>query len=195
MTGLAAVERRFQALSAIPHIAICCAFTPREPVADPTRIADALADALETPKSMWVLAASQPCAGVHRWGGRCDQPLAGPGDPVLGQSVRSAASTTARRRWRRCSAPCCTGEALLPAPTRSSPGHGAVPCADRGGPPPAGETARSRHRAGVADLCAGYPRRPRQVPIGPDYLAPDDRVRDPAGVLRPRQAASNSASA
>ena len=172
-----------EALSAIPHIEILRIHT-RVPVADPERVTEALADALDTPKVHVGRAARQSCARVHR----------------RGAALRSAASRRARSR--------CSGQSvLLRGVNDSAEALEALfraMLAARVKPyylhqlDPAPGTARfhvpieegrrllAQLRGRVTGLAwptyvLDIPGGHGKVPIGPDYLEPDDRVRDPAG--------------
>jgi lysine 2,3-aminomutase len=171
------------ALSAIPHVEILRVHT-RVPTADPARVTETLADALETSKSMWVvLHANHPCeltgeaiAALRRIQARAV--------PVLGQSVLlrgvndDAATLEALFR------------AMLAARVKPYYLHQLDPAPGTARfHVPIGEgrrlLAELRGRVTglawptyVLDIPGGH----GKVPIGPDYLEPDDRVRDPRGV-------------
>ena len=94
-----------RALAAIPHIETLRIHT-RVPVADPARVTPELADALATETPLWLV--------VHANHAREFTPAARAAlRRVQCRACRCsasrcccAASTTATRRWRRCSAPC-----------------------------------------------------------------------------------------
>jgi len=171
------------ALSAIPHIDILRVHT-RVPTADPDRITDALTEALETPKSMWVvLHANHPreltneaTAALRRIQTRAV--------PVLGQSVL----------LRGVNDDAATLEALLRAmlAARVKPYylHQLDPAPGTARfhvPINEGRRLLAQLRGRVTGLAwptyvLDIPGGHGKVPIGPDYLEPDDRVRDPRGV-------------
>jgi lysine 2,3-aminomutase len=171
------------ALSAIPHVEILRVHT-RVPTADPARVTETLADALETSKSMWVvLHANHPCeltgeaiAALRRIQARAV--------PVLGQSVLLRGvndhAATLEALFR----------AMLAARVKPYYLHQLDPAPGTARfQVPIGEgrrlLAQLRGRVTglawptyVLDIPGGH----GKVPIGPDYLEPDDRVRDPRGV-------------
>jgi lysine 2,3-aminomutase len=170
------------ALSAIPHIDILRVHT-RVPTMDPARITDALADALETPKSMWVvLHANHPreltgeaIAALRR--------IQAHAVPVLGQSVL----------LRGVNDDAATLEALFRAMLAArvkpyylhqldpAPGtarfHVSIDEGRRLLAQLRGRVSGLAWPTYVLDIPGGH----GKVPIGPDYLEPDVRVRDPSG--------------
>ncbi|MEJ0016172.1 MAG: lysine-2,3-aminomutase-like protein [Acetobacteraceae bacterium] len=74
------------ALSTIPHIDILRVHT-RVPVADPARITEALAAALETPKSMWVVVHANHAREFTQAARDAIRRMQARAIPVLGQSV------------------------------------------------------------------------------------------------------------
>jgi lysine 2,3-aminomutase len=173
------------ALSAIPHIDILRIHT-RVPVADPQRVTDALAGAMETDKSMWLVLHANHAreftddarAAIRRMQARAI--------PVLGQSVLLRGvndSTEALEALFR---------AMLAARVKPYYLHqlDAAPGTARFHVPiEEGRRLLAQMRGRVTglawptyvlDIPGGY----GKVPIGPDYLEPDDRVRDPDGALR-----------
>ena len=106
-----------EALSAIPHIEILRIHT-RVPVAEPVRITDALTDALDTPKSMWVVLHANHAREFTPEAAGCDPPYPGARNPGA-RTVRAAAWRERQRRGAGGAVPChaCgSREALLPAP-------------------------------------------------------------------------------
>ena len=187
------------ALSAIPHIEILRIHT-RVPVADPARVTAALAQALDTERSLWVVLHANHAReftadareAIHRMQARAI--------PVLGQSVLLGGvndSTAALEALFRAMLAARVKPYYLhqldPAPGTA---RFHVPIAE-------GRRLLADLRGRVTGLAwptyvLDIPGGHGKVPIGPDYLEPDDRVRDPAGESRERgQAAgsSNSASA
>ncbi len=170
------------ALSAIPHIDILRVHT-RVPTTDPARITDALADALETPKSMWVvLHANHPrelsgeaIAALRR--------IQAHAVPVLGQSVLLRGvnddAATLEALFRAMLAvrvkPYYLHQ-LDPAPGTAR-FHVSIDEGRRLLAQLRGRVSGLAWPTYVLDIPGGH----GKVPIGPDYLEPDDRVRDPSG--------------
>jgi len=175
----------FGALSAIPHIDILRVHT-RVPVADPLRMSNALAAAMETDKSMWLVLHANHAREFTDEARSAIRRLQSRAIPVLGQSVllRGVNDTTEAL------------EALFRAmlATRVKPYYlhqlDAAPGTARFHVPiEEGRRLLAQLRGRVTglawptyvlDIPGGY----GKVPIGPDYLEPDDRVRDPDGALR-----------
>jgi lysine 2,3-aminomutase len=173
-----------RALSAIPHINVLRVHT-RVPTADPARVTDALADALETPKSMWVvLHANHPreltpeaVAALRRIQARAI--------PVLGQSVLLRGVNdniaTLEALFRAMLAARIKPyylHQLDPAPGTSR-FHVAIEEGRHLLAQLRGRVTGLAWPTYVLDIPGGH----GKVPIGPDYLEPDDRVRDPRGVI------------
>jgi lysine 2,3-aminomutase len=173
------------ALSAIPHIDILRVHS-RVPVADPARITDALAATMETDKSMWlVLHANhareftpEACVAIRKVLARAI--------PVLGQSV------LLRGVNDRAPALEALFRAMLAARVKPYYLHqlDAAPGTARFHVPiEEGRRLLAELRGRVTGLAwptyvLDIPGGHGKVPIGPDYLEPDDRVRDPGGTLR-----------
>jgi lysine 2,3-aminomutase len=172
------------ALSAIPHINVLRVHT-RVPTADPARVTDALADALETPKSMWVvLHANHPreltpeaVAALRRIQARAI--------PVLGQSVLLRGVNdnvaTLEALFRAMLAARIKPyylHQLDPAPGTSR-FHVAIEEGRHLLAQLRGRVTGLAWPTYVLDIPGGH----GKVPIGPDYLEPDDRVRDARGVI------------
>ena len=173
------------ALSAIPHIDILRLHT-RVPVADPARMTDALAAALETEKSMWlVLHANHAreftpaaCAAIRQVLARAI--------PVLGQSVLLRGVNDNAEALE------ALFRAMLAARVKpyylhqldAAPGtarfHVPIEEGRRLLAELRGRVTGLAWPTYVLDIPGGY----GKVPIGPDYLEPDDHVRDPGGMLR-----------
>ena len=120
--------------AAIPHIEMLRVHS-RVPVADPERVTEALADALDDAKSMWVVLhanharefTTEASVAIRRV--QAAHAGAGP--------VGAAARRERQRGGTGGAVPRHAGgagEALLPAPARPRPRHRALPRADRGGP-------------------------------------------------------------
>ena len=153
------------------------------PVADPDRVTEALADALETSKSMWVVLHAnhareftpEAIAAIRRIQARAV--------PVLGQSVLlrgvndNAATLEALFR------------AMLAARVKPYYLHQLDPAPGTARfhvPIEEGRRLLAQLRGRVTGLAwptyvLDIPGGHGKVPIGPDYLEPDDRVRDPRG--------------
>ena len=174
------------ALSAIPHVEILRVHT-RVPVADPARVTDALSDALETSKSMWVAVHANHARELTAEARAAIWRIVVHGIPVLGQSVLlrgvndSAAALEALFR------------AMLAARMKPYYLHQLDPAPGTARfhvPIEEGRRLLAQLRGRVTglawptyvlDIPGGY----GKVPIGPDYLAPGDQARDPDGELRP----------
>ena len=83
------------ALSAIPHIEILRVHT-RVPVADPVRVTEALADALETTKAMWLVLHANHAREFTAGGAGRDPPHPGARDP----GARPVGAAARRERQR-----------------------------------------------------------------------------------------------
>jgi len=174
-----------QALSAIPHIEILRVHT-RVPTTDPAKVTDALVAALHTEKAMWlVLHANHareftPAAreAIHR--------IQSQAIPVLGQSVLLRGVNDSPDAL----------EALFRGmlAMRVKPYYlhqlDAAPGTDRFHVPiEDGRRLLASLRGRVTGLAwptyvLDIPGGHGKVPIGPDYLEPDDMVRDVSGVQR-----------
>jgi lysine 2,3-aminomutase len=173
-------------LSAIPHIDILRVHT-RVPVADPGRITDALAAALETNKSMWLVLHANHAREFTDEATAAIRRILSRAIPVLGQSVllrgvnNSADALEALFR------------AMLGARVKPYYLHqlDAAPGTTRFHVPiEEGRRLLAQLRGRVTGLAwptyvVDIPGGHGKVPIGPDYLAPDDHVRDLGGALRP----------
>jgi lysine 2,3-aminomutase len=173
------------ALSAIPHIDTLRIHT-RVPVADPERMTDTLAVSMETEKAMWLVLHANHAREFTDDARSAIRRVQSRAIPVLGQSVLlrhvndSADALEALFR------------AMIGARVKPYYLHQLDPAAGTVRfhvPIEEGRRLLAQLRGRVTglawptyvlDIPGGY----GKVPIGPDYLAPDDRVRDPAGVLR-----------
>jgi lysine 2,3-aminomutase len=173
------------ALSAIPHIDILRIHT-RVPVAEPARITDALAAALETEKSMWLVVHAnhareftpEACAAIRQVLARAI--------PVLGQSVLLRGVNDSAEALE------ALFRAMLAARVKpyylhqldAAPGtarfHVLIEEGRRLLADLRGRVTGLAWPTYVLDIPGGY----GKVPVGPDYLEPDDHVRDLGGTLR-----------
>lgn len=181
------------ALSTIPHIEILRVHT-RVPVAEPERITPALAEALETDKAMWVVLHADHAREFTPAALAAIRRIQARAVPVLGQSVLlrgvndSAATLEALFR------------AMLGARVKPYYLHqlDAAPGTARFHVPiEEGRRLLAQLRGRVTGLAwptyvLDIPGGHGKVPIGPDYLEPDDRVRDPGGNVHPRGYAATS---
>jgi lysine 2,3-aminomutase len=174
------------ALSAIPHIDILRVHT-RVPVADPARSTDVLAAALETKRSMWLVVhanharefTAEATAAIRRIQARAI--------PVLGQSVllrgvndsADALEALFRAMLGARVKPYYLHQ-LDPAPGTAR-FHVPIEQGRRLLAQLRGRLTGLAWPTYVLDIPGGY----GKVPIGPDYLEPDDQVRDCGGTLRP----------
>jgi lysine 2,3-aminomutase len=170
------------ALSAIPHIDILRVHT-RVPVADPVRVTDALAAALQTDKAMWLVLHANHAREFTVAARYAISRIQAEAIPVLGQSVllRGVNDTVEALE--------ALFRAMLAARVKpyylhqlvAAPGSARfhVPI-EEGRRLLAGLRGRVTGLAWptyVFDIPGGY----GKVPIGPDHLEPDDHVRDPRG--------------
>jgi lysine 2,3-aminomutase len=176
------------ALSAIPHIEILRVHT-RVPVADPVRVTDALADALATAKAMWVVLHGNHAREFTPAALAAIRRIQSRAVPVLGQSVLlrgvndDAATLEALFR------------AMLGARVKPYYLHQLDPAPGTARfhvPIEEGRRLLAQLRGRVTGLAwptyvLDIPGGHGKVPIGPDYLEPDDRVRDPDGIVHERQ--------
>jgi lysine 2,3-aminomutase len=172
-----------QALSAIAHIDVLRVHT-RVPTADPARTTEALAAALETPKSMWVVLhvnhprelTQEAIIAIRRIQARAI--------PVLGQSVllrgvndNAATLGALFRAMLAARVKPYYLHQLDPAPGTA---HFRVPIEE-------GRRLLEQLRGRVSGLAwptyvLDIPGGHGKVPIGPVYLEGDNRVRDPRGI-------------
>jgi lysine 2,3-aminomutase len=178
-----------QALSAIPHIEILRVHT-RVPTADPRRVTGALAAALSTDKAMWLVLHANHAREFTNEARGAIRRIQAEAIPVLGQSVLLRGvndSTDALEALFRA----MLGARVKPYYLHqldAAPGTARfhVPieegrrllCALRG------RVTGLAWPTYVLDIPGGH----GKVPIGPDYLEPDDHVRDTSGNVRPTAA-------
>jgi lysine 2,3-aminomutase len=175
------------ALSAIPHIAILRIHT-RVPTADPARVTEALADALDTPKSMWVVLHGNHAREFTPASLVAIRRIQSRAIPMLGQSVLLRGvnddAETLEALFR----------AMLGARVKPYYLHQLDPAPGTARfhvPIEEGRRLLARLRGRVTGLAwptyvLDIPGGHGKVPIGPDYLEPDDRVRDPDGIVHER---------
>ena len=170
------------ALSAIPHIETLRVHT-RVPVADPERLTDALAAALETDRSMWLVVHANHASEFTPATRGALRRVQGLGIPVLGQSVllrgvndTEAALEALFRAMLAARVKPYYLHQLDPAPGTA---HFHVPVAEGRRLLAAlrGRVTGLAWPTYVLDIPGGF----GKVPIGPDYLDQDGTVRDPAG--------------
>lgn len=172
------------ALSAIPHIELLRIHT-RVPVADPPQVTEALADALETPKSMWVVLHANHAREFTPATRTALRRIQARAIPVLGQSVllrgvndSAAALEALFRAMLAARVKPYYLHQLDPAPGTA---HFHVPIEE-------GRALLAQLRGRVTGLAwptyvLDIPGGHGKVPIGPHYLDHDDHVRDPGGRL------------
>ena len=182
------------ALSAIPHIEILRIHT-RVPVADPALVTEALADALETTKSMWVVVHANHAREFTRAARGAMRAVQTRGIPVLGQSVLLRGVNDSAEALE------ALFRAMLAVRVKPYYLHQLDPAPGTARfhvPIEEGRRLLARLRGRITglawptyvlDIPGGY----GKVPIGPDYLEPDDQVRDPQGTRWPRRYATASA--
>ncbi len=174
------------ALSAIPHVETIRIHT-RVPTADPERLTDALADALETDRSVWVVAHANHAREFTPPARAAFRRIQARGIPVLGQSVllrgvndSPAALEALFRAMIAARVKPYYLHQLDPAPGTA---RFHVPIEE-------GQALLSALRGRVTGLAwptyvLDIPGGHGKVPIGPDYRQGADQVRDPNGVVRP----------
>jgi lysine 2,3-aminomutase len=175
------------ALSAIPHIEILRIHT-RVPVAEPARITHALADALGTPKSMWVVLHANHAREFTPGAGAAIRHIQARAIPVLGQSVLLRGVNDSAEALE------ALFRAMLAARVKPYYLHQLDPAPGTARfhvPIEHGRRLLAQLRGRVTGLALptyvlDIPGGHGKVPIGPDYLEPDDRVRDPEGIVRER---------
>ena len=123
------------ALSAIPHVELLRVHT-RLPVADPARLNEALAGALDAERPLWLVVHinhAREITAAARAALRRVQVL---GIPVLGQTVLLRGVNDSMEALEALFRAMLGGarKALLPPSARRGTRHRALPCADRGGP-------------------------------------------------------------
>ena len=173
------------ALSAIPHIEILRIHT-RVPTADPTRITDALAAALATDKGLWLVLHANHAREFTAQARAAIRRILAQAVPVLGQSVLLRGVNDSVEALE------ALFRAMLAARVKpyylhqldAAPGtarfHVPIEEGRRMLAQLRGRVTGLAWPTYVLDIPGGY----GKVPIGPDYLAPDDHVRDPNGTLR-----------
>ncbi len=173
------------ALSAIPHIDILRVHT-RVPVAEPARLTDALAAALETNKSMWLVLHANHAREFTPEARAAVRRVLARAIPVLGQSVLLRGVNDSAEALE------ALFRAMLAARVKpyylhqldAAPGtarfHVPIEEGRRLLAALRGRVTGLAWPTYVLDIPGGY----GKVPVGPEYLEPDDQVRDPGGTLR-----------
>jgi lysine 2,3-aminomutase len=171
-----------RALDAMQHVRTIRVHT-RVPVADPARVTEALADALETAKAMWLVLHANHASELTVDARASVRRIQARAVPVLGQSVllRGVNDTVASleallRSMVEARIKPYYLHQLDPAPGTS---RFLVPIAE-------GQALLAALRGRVTGLAwptyvLDIPGGHGKVPIGPDYLGPDGTVRDPTG--------------
>jgi lysine 2,3-aminomutase len=176
-----------EALSAIPHTDILRIHT-RVPVADPERITETLANALETPKSMWVVLHANHAREFTPASAGAIRRIQARAIPVLGQSVLLRGVNDSIEALEDLF------RAMLAARVKPYYLHQLDPAPGTARfhvPIEEGRRLLEQLRGRVTGLAwptyvLDIPGGHGKVPIGPEYLEPDDRVRDPAGTTHQR---------
>jgi lysine 2,3-aminomutase len=176
-----------EALSAIRHLEILRIHT-RVPLADPLRMTAELADALRTRKSMWLVLHANHAREFTREALAAVGRLQDRTVPVLGQSVLlrgvndsvDALEALFRAMLSARIKPYYLHQ-LDPAPGTAR-FHVPIEEGRRLLIELRGRMSGLAWPTYVLDIPGGY----GKVPIGPDYLEPNDRVRDPVGVVHRR---------
>jgi len=174
------------ALSAIPHIETLRVHT-RVPVADPARLSEGLADALDTAKSMWVVVHANHARELTREACVAIRRILARGIPVLGQSVLLRGVNDSAEALE------ALFRAMLGARVKPYYLHQLDPAPGTARfhvPIEEGRRLLAQLRGRVTGLAwptyvLDIPGGHGKVPIGPDYFEPDDGVRDSAGGIHP----------
>jgi lysine 2,3-aminomutase len=183
------------ALSAIPHIEILRVHT-RVPVADPALVTDALAASLATEKAMWVVLHANHAREFTVEAKAAIRRLQAQAIPVLGQSVLlhgvNDSAGTLEALFRTMLAARVKPYYLHQLDPAPGTARFHVPIEE-------GRRLLAQLRGRVSGLAwptyvLDIPGGHGKVPIGPDYLVPDDHIRDPTGVIWPIAADSGAAS-
>jgi lysine 2,3-aminomutase len=172
-----------EALSAIAHIEILRIHT-RVPVADPRRMSEALAMAMDTRASMWVVLHANHAREFTSAAQAAIRRIQARGIPVLGQSVLlrgvnddAAALEALFRAMLAARVKPYYLHQLDPAPGTAR-FHVPIETGRRLLAQLRGRVSGLAWPTYVLDIPGGH----GKVPIGPDYLEADDHVRDPTGV-------------
>ena len=173
------------ALSAIPHIEILRIHT-RVPTAEPARITAALAAALATDKALWLVLHANHAREFTADAHTAIRRILAQAVPVLGQSVLLRGVNDSAQALE------ALFRAMLGARVKPYYLHqlDAAPGTARFHVPiEEGRRLLAQLRGRVTGLAwptyvLDIPGGHGKVPIGPDYLEPDDQVRDPTGTLR-----------
>ena len=169
-------------LSAISHIEILRVHT-RVPVADPDRLTDALAAALDTAKSLWVVVHANHARELTPPARTALRRLLSRGIPLLGQSVLlrgvNDTATALEALFRAMLAARVKPYYLHQLDPAPGTAHFHVPIEE-------GRRLLAALRGRVSGLAwptyvLDIPGGHGKVPIGPDYLERDDHIRDPWG--------------
>ena len=173
------------ALSSIPHIDILRVHT-RVPTTEPDRVTDALAAALATDKAMWVVLHANHARELTAEARTAIRRIQAQSIPVLGQSVLLHGINDSAEALEALFRAMLTARVkpyylhqLDPAPGTAR-FHVPIKEGRRLLAALRGRVTGLAWPTYVLDIPGGH----GKVPIGPDYLAPDDQVRDPAGTLR-----------
>ena len=170
------------ALSAIPHIEILRVHT-RVPVADPTRLTAALAAALETDKSMWLVVHANHAREFTDDARAALRLVLAHGIPLLGQSVLLRGVNDSEAALE------ALFRAMLGARVKPYYLHQLDPASGTARfhvPIAEGRRLLAALRGRVTGLAwptyvLDIPGGHGKVPIGPAYLEADGQVRDPSG--------------
>ena len=146
-------------LSAMPHVQTIRIHS-RVPVADPERLTDELAGAMETDRSMWLVIHANHAREFTPAADAALRRVRALGIPILGQSVllRDVNDSSAALEALFRAMISASGEAVLSAPVGCGAGDRSVSRPDRGGTRTAGGIAGTGNGVGLAHLRAGYSR-------------------------------------
>jgi lysine 2,3-aminomutase len=173
-----------RALAAIPHVEILRIHT-RVPVADPDGVTEALAEVLETDKSLWLVVHANHAREFTDTARAALRRVLARGVPLLGQSVLLRGVNDSAEALE------ALFRAMLGARVKPYYLHQLDPAPGTARfhvPIEEGRHLLASLRGRVTGLAwptyvLDIPGGHGKVPIGPAYLSADDQVRDPSGVL------------
>lgn len=174
------------ALSSIPHIEIIRVHT-RVPTAEPNLVTEALAASLATDKAMWLVLHANHAREFTADARAAIRRIQAQSIPVLGQSVLLRGVNDSAEALEALFRAMLTARVkpyylhqLDPAPGTAR-FHVPIEQGRRLLAALRGRVTGLAWPTYVLDIPGGH----GKVPIGPDYLEPDDQVRDPAGAPHP----------
>jgi len=183
------------ALAGIPHIELLRVHT-RVPVAAPALVTDALADAMQAQKPLWLAVHANHAREFTPEAGAALGRILARGVPLLGQSVLLRGVNDSAEALE------ALFRAMLSARVKPYYLHQLDPAPGTARfhvPIEEGRRLLAALRGRVTGLAwptyvLDIPGGHGKVPVGPDYFAGDDHVRDPSGAIHPAGSARRGAS-